>query len=96
MDDLIKLASLNTFEVKGAGEDEDGIYIEGYASVPIVDRDNEIVEINAMNISNFNKNPILLYQHKRDEPIGKIIELEKRSEGLWIKAWVLSHAIWDI
>jgi len=77
-------------------EDNDGvILIEGYANKflddngnIIVDRSMEAVLPSGYDIENFLKNPILLYQHFRDEPIGKVINIDIKPEGLYIQAEV--------
>jgi len=82
-----KLASTEGFKVKQA-DDAEGVYIEGYASTPIVDRDEEIVPVSSINTTQWEKNPILLYMHDRTKPIGKVVAFEKRPEGFWVKAYI--------
>ncbi len=57
--------------VKTADIEDGGIKIRGVASVEIVDRDNEIVSMKALQkgFENWQKNPIIRFQHK--DPIGK-------------------------
>ena len=68
-----------------SSEDNDDFFIEGYASVSVKDRDWDIIPTSAIDLENFEKNPIILYQHNKAVPVGKAIEVEKRSDGLWIK-----------
>ena len=81
--------------LKGAGEDgDDLVRIEGWASTKGIDRDSEIVEPDAIlgGISNFLKNPVLLFSHDPSRPIGKVTDISvKPEEGFWIEA-VLSAA----
>lgn len=86
-----KLASITDFEVKEL-EDGSGITIQGYASTPIVDRDEEIIPVSAINTREWEKNPILLYMHDRTKPIGRVTEFQKRPEGFWIKAFISQAA----
>lgn len=69
--------------------DEDGfIYIEGYASTDDIDRHGDIVPADVWNrkaLRNFRKNPIVLYNHDRSEVIGKVVNIEKREKGLFVK-----------
>lgn len=93
MKDILKLASTEFFEVKSVeGDSKEGVYIEGFASTTVKDRDGEIIPTGSIKYTDFLKNPILLYQHKHDEPIGKIEEIEQKENGLWIKAFVSSTA----
>lgn len=73
--------SFNLINVKALKEGE----FEAYASVEVVDRDNEIVDIDSLDIDEFLLNPILLYQHDAWDnstlPIGKIIEIKKTKLG---------------
>lgn len=89
--ELLKIASNDTFKFV-SGEEEDGVYIEGYASYVGKDRDGEILPPNAIRLENFMKNPIILNQHNRQDPIGKCVSVEKREDGLWIKAYISSAA----
>ncbi len=60
--------------------DEEGFF-EGLASVEIIDRDNEIVDIETLNLDEFKINPIMCYQHDawdhRTLPIGRFPEIAK-------------------
>ena len=80
---LLKLPSTESFEVT-KGEDGD-FFISGYASKTNIDRDMEIIPTSAINLENFMKNPIILYQHDRTQPVGKAVAIEKREDGLFIK-----------
>lgn len=52
----------------------------------VVDRSTESVLPSGYDLVNFKKNPVLLYQHDRNTPIGKIITIELRPDGLYIEA----------
>ena len=71
------------------------VYIEGYASVflnpdgsRLEDRDGESVSIALLDIANYKKNPILVYNHDWGDVAGQIVEIEKNEKGLYIKAEV--------
>jgi len=91
MKELLKLPSTEGFIVTKA-ENEDEFFIEGYASKTNLDRDMEIIPSSAIDIENFQKNPIILYQHQRNEPCGKAVSIEKREDGLWLKVLISKTA----
>jgi len=69
------------------------LFIEGYASfyqneigVKEIDRDQEIVNVDGMDITAYQKNPVLLWNHDWNEVRGKIVSLHKDGKGLWVKA----------
>lgn len=70
----------------------DDFFIEGYASTEDLDRGNDITQADAFSksIKDFmSKNPILLYNHDMDEPIGKVIEATiEKGKGLFVKAFI--------
>ncbi len=71
-----------------------------------LDRDNEVVLPSGINIKDFMKNPIVLYQHEQTVPIGKCVEMSveegnitaktffaarpKNHEGEWFPDTILS------
>lgn len=78
------------------GDEEDSIlYIAGYASVyrtPSgdiqVDRDDETVNTDNIDISSYEKNPILIWNHSFDKPIGRITKITKDFRGLYVEGEV--------
>lgn len=79
---------------KEVSKTDDSIEIEGWANrhsingEEIIDRDGEVVLPTAYDLSNFTKNPIMLYMHNRERPIGKITEIGVKGEGLYVKGVV--------
>ncbi len=75
--------------------DEDGtLRIRGLASTSDVDRAGDIVEATAWTkggLNNFQNNPIILFNHDYDRPIGKATSLEVKDNGLEMEA-VISKA----
>ena len=75
-------------EYKYVETDDDGSF-EGYASVfNNKDLGNDVIEKGAFAKSVYKKRPKqikLLYQHKTDEPIGVIDEIEEDNKGLRVK-----------
>lgn len=75
-------------EVKANG---DNIIIEGLANKNVIDRGNDIIDIDAWELDNFKKNPVILYNHGMDPqlggtPIGRAVEVKPTKDGLMIKA----------
>ena len=71
--------------------------ISGYASTKDLDRQKEVILPSAFEktMTQFMKNPLLFYGHDTfsfmgppGKPIGKIIDYEIRSKGLWITAQI--------
>ncbi len=78
-----KLVALN-FKVKEThGEDT---VIEGWANKAVVDRGNDIINKEAWDLGNYGKNAIILYNHDKDKPIGKALDVHATDEGLYIQA----------
>lgn len=83
-------------EIKAVSQDPEKpntLYIEGYASfyqnsigIKEVDRDQEIVNIDGMDIEPYKNNPVLLWNHNWSEVRGKVISLNKDGNGLYVKA----------
>jgi HK97 family phage prohead protease/HK97 family phage major capsid protein len=71
-----------------AGDKIDNIFISGYASVNVPDRDGDIVPSSVWEkgMMNYLKNPVILAYHDHDEAIGRMTEHKIDSKGLWIKA----------
>ena len=79
----------NFFYIKSAEADEKkGVIIEGYANYNAIDRVKERMDPKTVLLENFKNNPILLFNHDMDYPVGKVLELEPRDEGLYVKARV--------
>lgn len=76
-------------EVK-AGENGGDVVIEGYASTPDLDRYRDIVEPKAFEaaLEMYMKNPVILYQHDADKPVGIATATKISGKGLWIRASV--------
>jgi HK97 family phage prohead protease len=66
----------------------DKIIVEGYGSTSTKDRDGDVVVPFGIDMGNFHKNPILLYQHDRHQPAGKVVKSEINDKGLYIQAEV--------
>ncbi len=61
--------------------------VEGWASKPIIDRDDELIEWDAWELDNFNDNPVLMAFHDYSRnPIGTVQWTKVTEEGLLFKA----------
>jgi len=75
-----------TSSFKSVKDEEDGsITIRGMASTSEIDRGGDIVAAEAWTkggLSNFLKNPIILFNHNYNSPCGRAIEVNPTSKGL--------------
>ena len=79
--------------VVSSKEDAGVLTVTGYANKAyndegqeIKDRDGDVILPSAYDLTNFKKNPIILYQHNSAEPIGKATALQVTSKGFEIVA----------
>ena len=80
---------------KAVGDEPDGIHIEGMASTSDADRIGDIVSPRAWGkggLDNFKKNPIILFNHNHNKPIGKATEIKMVDGGLRMKAFISKAA----
>lgn len=95
MNKIFKLDSA----IKSVEEQNDSeLKISGYASTGAVDRACDKILPDAWTkggLRNFELNPILLFNHNYDKPIGKVIEMRTDSKGLKIKG-IVSKAAGDV
>ncbi len=87
----------NTFKTLGETEDG-GVDIKGSASTNALDRAGDIIEANAWTkggLDNFRGNPIVLFNHDYNKPIGKATGLDVTDNGLEISARI-SKAAGDV
>lgn len=84
----------STFEAKSHSSKARGLRIAGYANTTSKDRSGDVVtaEAWAKGVENFRKNPIMLYQHKHDCPIGKFDKLVVDKKGIYVEGTVSDAA----
>ena len=71
------------FEIKSV--DEDQRILEGFTSTPTPDRGGDVLVPKGATF----KLPLpLLWQHRGDQPIGKVLSAKVTDEGIWIKAQI--------
>lgn len=86
-------AILGTFK---SAETSKGVMIEGWANKAVVDRDGDLIPKEAWRLENFTKNPIILFNHDRSQPIGRAVITEARDDGLYVKAKISQSEAPDI
>ena len=81
-----------------ATEDSDKLKISGYASTDDVDRAGDVILKEAWTdgLSNYQKNPILLFNHDYNRPIGKATSVSLTDEGLFLEGEISTKAAPDI
>lgn len=70
--------------------DSKGVVIEGYANKFEVDSYKERMDPQSIVIDRFQKNPILLFNHDTNYPVGKVLAVESREDGVYCRARVSS------
>ena len=88
-----------TSTFKSLGETDDGgVEIKGSASTTALDRAGDIIESEAWTkggLENFKNNPIILFNHNYDKPIGRAKDIQVTDKGLEISAKI-SKAAGDV
>jgi HK97 family phage prohead protease len=82
---------------KTLGEDDDGsVNIKGYASTNASDRAGDCIDHEAWTknggLENFKGNPIILFNHDYNRPIGRATSLEVNDKGLELGARISKSA----
>lgn len=92
MDKTLYLNS--SFETKALKKGSKSIKIAGYANTTAKDRSGDIVtaEAWAKGIDNYRRNPVLLYQHKHDCPIGRVENIRVDKKGIFVEGLVSEAA----
>ena len=79
-----------------AYEDGDDLHITGMASTTGTDRVGDIIEAEAWTkaggLNNYLNNPVILFNHDYNQPIGRAIELGTNDNGLQLKAKIAKSA----
>lgn len=73
-------------EVDAKSFNDDERSFTAWASRPTIDRDNEVIEANAWDLVNYNKNPVILWVHDYYKPpVGRALWTKVEKEGLLFK-----------
>ena len=84
-----------TSTFKTLDEDDGGVHICGMASTHDEDRANDVIMAEAWTkggLQNFEKNPIILFNHDYNKPIGRATGLKVTENGLELKAKISKSA----
>ena len=84
-----------TSTFKALDEDDSGVSISGYASTKDFDRAGDTILPEAWakgGLNNFEKNPIILFNHDYNKPIGRATGLKVTENGLEMKAKISKSA----
>jgi len=84
-----------TSTFKALDEDDGGVHICGMASTNDFDRAGDTIDADAWTkggLNNFEKNPIILFNHDYNKPIGRATGLKVTSNGLELKAKISKSA----
>ena len=84
----------SAFETKGISKKARGLKIAGYANTIVKDRAGDVVtaEAWAKGVNNFLRNPVMLYQHKHDCPIGRFDQVKVDKKGIYVEGTVSDAA----
>src|SRR6056300_500121 len=84
----------SVFDAKSISKKTKAIKIAGYANTTAKDRAGDVITANAWakGVDNFRRNPVLLYQHKHDCPIGKVSRIQVDKKGIFVEASVSEAA----
>ena len=84
-----------TSTFKALDEDDGGVHICGMASTNDFDRAGDTIDADAWTkggLNNFEKNPIILFNHDYNKPIGRATGLKVTPNGLELKAKISKSA----
>lgn len=84
----------STFKALGEGDDG-SVEIRGYASTADRDRVGDIIDVDAWTkggLDNFHNNPIILFNHDYNRPIGRATGVKATPQGLELQAKISKSA----
>lgn len=79
-------------KIKSITEDEDHVIVEGYANYSMPDDSKERLDPQSMDDSRYVDNPILLFNHKPENVIGKTLSWERKPDGVYVKCAISKSA----
>ena len=84
----------SSFETKSVKKGSKSLKIAGYANTITKDRAGDVVTAQAWakGVDNYRRNPVLLYQHKHDAPIGRVEKITVDKKGIFVEANVSEAA----
>ena len=84
----------SSFEAKSYKRGSKSLKIAGYANTITKDRSGDVVTAAAWakGVENYRKNPVMLYQHKHDCPIGRVEKIVVDKKGIYVEGAVSEAA----
>ena len=84
----------SAFETKSNKKGSKSLKIAGYANTIVKDRAGDVVTAQAWakGVENYRRNPVLLYQHKHENPIGRVEKITVDKKGIFVEAAVSEAA----
>lgn len=76
--------------------DDGSVYFEGFANKSVPDRIGDLIGKKAWKLDNYKKNPIVLFNHDHTKPVGKMIKVEARDDGLFVKGRIANSSDPDV
>ena len=76
--------------------DGDVLYVEGYANTATADRVNDLIEPKAFEegLGEYMRNPIVLFNHDLDRPVGKVVDAAIDAVGLRVRVAIDKSLEW--
>jgi HK97 family phage prohead protease len=78
------MKAIGEFNLK-ADNDGKQLIIEGFANKAVTDRIGDLIPPDAWELESFKDNPIIFFNHDRNIPIGKALDVKTTDDGLMIK-----------
>ena len=86
----MKMNKYSKFKKLGDAAPEGMVRISGFANKFMVDAYKERMDPLSVKLERFKQNPILLFNHDMNYPVGRVVAVEPREDGLWVEAVVSS------
>ena len=67
--------------------------VDAVISTPAQDRDGDIVEVSGWEMENFLKNPVVLWMHRYDAPVGRCLGIRREGDAI-VRKPVSPEPLW--